>query len=78
MNNKEKNTRVVTFKEDYVTKAGTVVYKKGSTHAIHKTLVKNLQEKGMKADVRALDVEAGVKRLKLKRAENLKKVAALN
>ena len=77
MNNKEKNTRIVTFKEDYKTKAGTLVYKKGSTHAIHKDLVGSLKEKGAKMDVQTFDPAAGIKRLKQKRAENLKKAEAL-
>ncbi len=77
MNNKEKNARVVTFKEEYKSKAGTVIYKKGSTHAIHHTLVGQLQEKGAKMDMKKLDVDAGVRRLKQKRSENLKKAEAL-
>lgn len=76
MNNKEKNTRIVTFKEDYKSKAGSVIYKKGSTHAIHQKLVTSLQEKGAKMDVKKHDPEPGVKRLKAKRAENLRNAEA--
>lgn len=77
MNNKEKNARLVTFKEEYRSKAGTLIYKKGTTHAIHHSVVANLQEKGAKMDVKKLDVDAGVRRLKQKRAENLKKAEAM-
>lgn len=83
MNNKEKNTRVVTFKEDYNSEAGKKanqppIYRKGSVHAIHKDLVKKLQDKGAKVDVKPLDVEAMVRRIKAQRAERLKKLEALN
>lgn len=78
MNNKEKNARIVTFKEDYASKvSGQPIYRKGQVVAMHHTIAKQLQEKGAKIDVKSVDVEAGVKRLKQKRAENLKKVAAL-
>lgn len=81
MNNKEKNARLVTFKEDYVSKAGKekgeIIYKKGSVHAIHKTLVKQLQEKGAKMDVKEVPVDAIVKRHKALRAVNMKKAEAV-
>jgi hypothetical protein len=81
MNNKEKNTRLVTFKEAYNSKAGTAagkppIYKKGSTHAIHKDLVKKLQEKGAKIEVKPLDTEAMIRRIKARKAANLKKAEA--
>lgn len=77
MNNKEKNARLVTFKEDYSSKAGKaigeVIYRKGTVHAIHKSLVKKLTDKGAKMDVKEVPVDAMVKRAKALRASNLKK-----
>lgn len=77
MNNKEKNTRLVTFTEDYKSKAGTLIYKKGSTHAIHHALVADLKAKGAKMNVVKLDPEPAIKRLKQKRAENLRKAESI-
>ena len=72
MNNKEKNTRICTFKEDYKSKAGDkkgeVIYRKGSQHAIHYLTVKSLLAKGAKIDVKAFDPEAAIKKLKARRA----------
>lgn len=67
--NKYKDTRIVTFKEDYKVANGTrVIYAKGSTHAIHKDLVKKLQLAKAQIDVKEFDkekaVEAAKKRLK--------------
>lgn len=80
MTNKEKNARLVTFKEDYASqagkKAGEVIYKKGTQHAIHKTLVKQLTDKGAKMDVKDVPVDSIVKRAKAARAANLKKETA--
>lgn len=83
MNNKEKNTRIVTFKEDYISQAALAgekaggpkaqpIYKKGSTHAIHHLTVKSLLAKGAKMDVRNHDPAPGVKRLQEQRKKNLK------
>lgn len=77
MNNKEKNTRIVTFKEDYFSKAGekekaSSIYKKGSVHAIHHLTVKSLLAKGAKMDVKKHDPEPGVKRLKEQMKKNLR------
>lgn len=77
MNNKEKNTRIVTFKEDYFSKAGIKegaqpIYKKGSVHAIHHLVVKSLQAKGAKIDVKTHDPAPGIARLKKQRIQNLK------
>lgn len=80
MNNKEKNTRIVTFKEDYYSKAGggpgkaNPIYKKGSVHAIHHLTVKSLEQKGAKMDVKKHDPEPGIKRLKEQHKKNLKAV----
>jgi hypothetical protein len=77
LTNKEKETRIVTFKEDYsstaakseATKAGKdvkpqVIYRNGSVHAIHYSLVKKLEAKGVKMDVKKFDKEASEKRIK--------------
>lgn len=76
MNNKEKNTRIVTFKEDYQSKAGgkdgQVIYKKGSIHAIHYLTVKSLLAKGAKMEVKVHDPGPGIARLKKERTKNLK------
>lgn len=83
MNNKEKNTRIVTFKEDYVSQAAitgeknggpkaTPIYKKGSAHAIHHLVVKSLEKKGAKMDVKKHDPEPGIKRLQDEHKKSLK------
>lgn len=70
MSNKLKNTRVVTFKEDYFSKAGLKnvpsepIYRKGTTHAIHQNLVAQLKDKGAKMDVQKFDEQAAIKRAK--------------
>ncbi len=83
MNNKEKNTRIVTFNEDYFSEAGKKskegpIYKKGSTHAIHAALVKKLEEKGAQMKVEKLDVEAGIKRIQKVKKANKEKDFAVN
>jgi len=76
MNNKEKNTRIVTFKEDYQSAPGKLqtvpetIYRKGSTHAIHYSIVKKLEAKGVKMDVRKHDPEPIIKRLKAEKKAN--------
>jgi hypothetical protein len=77
MNNKFKNTRIVTFKEDYFSKAGVAkneapIYKKGSTHAIHYKLVDDLKEKGAKMEVKNFDEQAYIRRSKEQQAKNRK------
>lgn len=57
MGQKFDKTRIVTFDEDYVTKAGTVVYKKGTTHAIHERTVAHIKDKGAKMKVKAFDLK---------------------
>lgn len=75
--NKIKNTRLVTFKEDYTSKPGKdegyVIYKKGTTHAIHKSIVKELVRKGAKLESKEPDYEAAVKRAKKQLTDNAKK-----
>lgn len=81
MNNKEKNARFVTFKEDYSSKPGKekgeVIFRKGTTHALHKNVVKQLQDKGAKMDIKEVPVDAIVKRHKALRLANLKKAEAV-
>lgn len=82
MNNKEKQTRKVTFKEDYYSKAGkelgeAPIYRKSSVHAIHEGLVSQLQAKGAKMEVGKFDFEAIKKRHKKQLNENRKKAASL-
>lgn len=60
-----KNTKVVTFKEDY-NAGGMLIYKKGSTHPIHKKTVEVLKEKGVKMDVKDYDVDAEIDKAKAK------------
>jgi len=65
MSKKIDNTRIVTFKEDYSSKAriangGDPIYRKGSKHAIHQTTVAQLQEKGAKMEVKKLDYDRAV------------------
>ena len=67
MSKKLENTRVVTFKEDYKSKIGTLVYKKGSTHAIHQKTVANLKEKGAKMDVNKFDERRAIELAKQSR-----------
>lgn len=89
LTNKEKETRIVTFKEDYSSKAQKaaagltdkpdVIYKKGSVHAIHQNLVKKLEAKGAKMDIKKFDKEASEKRIKAARAkEKLRQQALQN
>lgn len=74
---KYEDTRIVTFKEDYGVQkldkngdpiiidgkpAKIIYYKKGSQHAIHKNVVKKIEEKGGKIDVELFDRKAFVSR----------------
>jgi len=77
LTNKEKETRIVTFKEDYSSEAAKnvakaagkdvkpeAIFKNGSVHALHYSLVKKLEAKGVKMDVKKFDKEASEKRIK--------------
>lgn len=77
MNTKLKNTRIVTFKEDYTSKAGTTIYRKGETHAIHYLVVKSLQEKGAKMDVKPLDEGPAIAAAKKLHQQNLDRAIAI-
>lgn len=82
INNKFKNTRVVKFKEDYFSgplkkqledQPGTEpIYKKGSTHYIHKDTVAKLEKKGAKMEVKEFDHAAYVNKSKKQLAKNKK------
>ena len=73
---KYENTRIVTFKEDYYIKSKDggreILHAKGSRHAMHKGIVKVLQDNGAKISVEQLDfkkVEAQKKDAFSKRRE---------
>lgn len=62
LNNKEKETRKVTFEEDYFSDPGKAkkeepIYRKGSVHAIHYSIVNKLEKKGVKMKVEKFDFE---------------------
>lgn len=51
MNNRLKSTRVVVFKNDYVSNGGKVLYAKGIEHAIHYKTVEKLEARGVSMKV---------------------------
>lgn len=67
MNNKFKNTRVVTFDEDYKVKTadgkGKVLHKKGDTIHVHKSTAETLSKNG-KVKVKEFDYEGEVAKAK--------------
>lgn len=78
MTSKERNARIVTFKEDFNSVAGKAegtppIYKKGTKHAMHQKLAASLQAKGAKIEVAKYDPEPAVRRLKAARLANLEK-----
>lgn len=75
MSNKIKNTRVVTFKEDYISKArsgGEPIAKKGSVHAMHVNLAAMLKDKGAKIEVKEFDEAGAIKRAQARLEKNRK------
>lgn len=74
MSNRLDNTRVVTFKEDYVVNK-RVIYKGGSEHAIHKDLAEKLKKKGASVSIKEFDTKKKVAEAKEKLAEAEKKEA---
>lgn len=69
MGKKMENVKIVTFQEDYNSKAGIAnktepIYEKGSTHAIHQRTVAQLRDKGAKMEVKPFDEQAAIKRAK--------------
>lgn len=58
ISNKMKNTRVVTFKDDYkIEGRAKPVYRKGETHYIHHLTVEALKEAGAKMEVKKYQAE---------------------
>lgn len=56
-NNKLKNTREVTFSEDYNPSKSVPIYSKGETAYIHKDNLENLKKGGAKFSSKELNVE---------------------
>jgi len=48
-----------------------IIYRKGSTHAIHYSIVKKLEAKGVKMEVKKHDPEPIIRRLKAEKKANL-------
>lgn len=69
MSNKWDNVRVVTFKDDYKSKAGKVLFKKGRTVAMNNRTINKLIARGAKADVKPFDKEKAVRNAKKALAE---------
>lgn len=63
MSDKWDNVRVVTFKEDYKSKTGKVLYRKGRTVAMHNRNIQKMIARGAKADVKPFDREKSIKRV---------------
>lgn len=82
INNKFKNTRKVTFQEDYFSAPQKKqledspgmepIYKKGSVHYIHHKTVDSLKAKGAKMKVEEFDHAAYVSKSKKQLAKNKK------
>lgn len=73
-NNKIKNNRVVTFKEDYPSKPGAQpIAKKGEVHALNVVLAAQLKDKGAKIEIKEIDYAGGIKRAKEQLAKNREK-----
>lgn len=74
---KYENTRIVTFQEDYFVKTrsgGTkLLHKKGSRHAMHKGIVKILQENKAKIKVEDFDPKPLEAKLKKRLQDQRKK-----
>lgn len=64
MSSKLDNVRVVTFKEDYKSKAGKILFAKGRTIAMHVRTINKLIARGAKADVKLFDVKKAVAKAK--------------
>lgn len=65
MSKKMDNVKIVTFTEDYTSKAGAKegggpIYKKGSTHAIHQRTVAQLKDKGAKFTAKPFDEKRAI------------------
>lgn len=69
MSQKWDNVRVVTFKEDYTSKTGKVLFKKGRTIAMHNRTINKIIARGGKADVKPFDKAKAVSKAKKALAE---------
>jgi hypothetical protein len=69
MPKKWENVRVVTFQEDYKSKAGKVLFRKGRTVAMHNRTIQKLIARGAKATVLPFDREKAVAKAKRELAE---------
>lgn len=76
MSNKLKNTRIVTLKEDYATIAGKVILAKGSVHAMHKTTVAKIQDRGAKLAIKEVNIEQEREKARRVFSDNEKKRTA--
>lgn len=76
MSNKLKNTRIVTLKDDYTTMSGRVILAKGSVHAMHKTTVAKIKDRGAKLDVKEINIEQEREKARKVFSENEKKRSA--
>lgn len=74
---KYENTRIVTFQEDYFVKTRSggqkLLHKKGSRHAMHKGIVKILQENKAKIKVEDFDPKPLEAKLKKRLQDQRKK-----
>ena len=60
MNNRVKNSKQVTFQEDFTSKKGLVIYAKDSTHFIHTSIVEKLKKLKVKMKVESIDYEKAI------------------
>lgn len=74
---KYEDTRIVYFTEDYAVN-GRVFYKKGSTHAIHKTVADKLVKAGAKCKVDKLDSKKAEEEKKVKLGKQRKKAIEMS
>lgn len=63
MASKWDNVRVVTFNEDYKSKQGALLYKKGRTVAMHVRNATKLQARGAKLTMKPFDREKAIKKV---------------
>lgn len=57
MSQKWDNVRLVTFQEDYKSKSGQILYRKGRTVAMHVRNIEKMKARGAKADVKPVNRE---------------------
>ena len=79
---KYEDCRIVFFQEDYAipTKSGgtRVIYKKGTTHAMHKSVAKLLEERKAKVKVTELDYKKAEEKLREKLRKDRKRSIELS